>query len=179
MATRMIVTSQPDVACDVCGRRLLRGEQPDVFLAGGRRRMVCELCAPRASAEGWLREAEQARTLNLSPARPRQGRNPLARWRRPSRLRSEPAPESAEMSAAPAQDEFDDRLHEVVDGEPVAGTTPVFAGAVVEPVAAPEAEIAATDASEEVQPAEEVEPSEEVEHAEEGSWRDAWMFVEE
>ena len=52
MATRTIVTSQPDVACDVCGRRLLRGEQPDVFLAGGQRRTVCELCAPRASARG-------------------------------------------------------------------------------------------------------------------------------
>jgi len=40
MATRSIVTSQPDVACDVCGRRLLRGELPDVFLAGGQRRTV-------------------------------------------------------------------------------------------------------------------------------------------
>ena len=33
MTTRSIVTSQPDVACDVCERRLLRGEQPDIFLA--------------------------------------------------------------------------------------------------------------------------------------------------
>jgi hypothetical protein len=55
MATRTIVTSQPDVECDVCERRLLRGEQPDVFLAAGRRRIVCELCAPRAAHEGWLR----------------------------------------------------------------------------------------------------------------------------
>jgi hypothetical protein len=80
MATRMIVTSQPDVACDVCGRRLLRGEQPDVFLAGGRRRMVCELCAPRASAEGWLRETEH-HTVSLPPSRPRRGRNLLDRLR--------------------------------------------------------------------------------------------------
>jgi hypothetical protein len=56
MATRSIVTSQPDVECDVCERRLLRGEQPDVFLAAGRRHLVCELCAPRAVQEGWLRE---------------------------------------------------------------------------------------------------------------------------
>lgn len=82
MATRMIVTSQPDVACDVCGRRLLRGEQPDVFLASGRRRMVCELCAPRASAEGWLRETED-RAVSLPPARPRRGRNLLDRLRQP------------------------------------------------------------------------------------------------
>ena len=54
MATRSIVTSQPDVACDVCGRRLLRGERSDLFLAAGRRRTVCELCAPRAAHEGWM-----------------------------------------------------------------------------------------------------------------------------
>jgi hypothetical protein len=80
MATRMIVTSQPDVACDVCGRRLLRGEQPDVFLAGGRRRTVCELCAPRASAEGWVRETDH-RAVSPPPPRPRRGRNLLERLR--------------------------------------------------------------------------------------------------
>jgi hypothetical protein len=58
MAARTIVTSHPDVACDVCGRRLLRGEQPDVFLGGGQRRMVCELCTTRATHEGWRRETE-------------------------------------------------------------------------------------------------------------------------
>lgn len=70
MATRAIVTSQPVVACDVCGRRLLRGETPDVFLAGGHRRTVCELCVPRATAEGWLREADR-HELGLRPPRPR------------------------------------------------------------------------------------------------------------
>jgi hypothetical protein len=49
MATRSIITNQPDVACDVCGRRLLRGEQSEVFLAAGQRRTVCELCSPRSS----------------------------------------------------------------------------------------------------------------------------------
>lgn len=44
------------MACDVCGRRLLRGERPETFIAGGSRRMVCELCVPRATHEGWLRE---------------------------------------------------------------------------------------------------------------------------
>jgi hypothetical protein len=58
MAARTIVTSHPDVECDVCGRRLLRGEQPDVFLGGGQRRMVCELCTSRATHEGWRRETE-------------------------------------------------------------------------------------------------------------------------
>jgi hypothetical protein len=80
MATRLIVTSQPDVACDVCERRLLRGELPDVFLAGGQRRTVCELCAPRAAHEGWLREADR-HSVSLPPSRSRRGRNLFDRLR--------------------------------------------------------------------------------------------------
>jgi hypothetical protein len=55
-ATREIQTNQLDLGCDVCGRTLLRGERAEPFLAGGARRQVCELCAPRAQAEGWIRE---------------------------------------------------------------------------------------------------------------------------
>lgn len=44
------------MACDVCGRTLLRGERADPYIAGGSRRMVCELCAARAANEGWIRE---------------------------------------------------------------------------------------------------------------------------
>jgi hypothetical protein len=80
MTTRTIVTSQPDVACDVCTRRLLRGEQPDYFIADGRRRLVCELCAPRATHEGWLRETEAAAEVTLPPMRPRRGRSLLDRF---------------------------------------------------------------------------------------------------
>lgn len=54
---RDIRTNQSDVACDVCGRTLLRGEDPVPFLAGGQRRQVCELCTARAAHEGWIREA--------------------------------------------------------------------------------------------------------------------------
>jgi hypothetical protein len=78
MSTRTIVTSQPDVACDVCERRLLRGEQPDVFLAAGERLIVCELCAPRAANEGWMREGDGA-SVALPPLRPRRGRSFLDR----------------------------------------------------------------------------------------------------
>jgi len=53
---KSITTSHTVVTCDVCGRRLLRGERAETFIAGGSRRMVCELCAPRAAHEGWLRE---------------------------------------------------------------------------------------------------------------------------
>ena len=80
MAARTIVTSHPDVACDVCGRRLLRGEQPDVFLGGGQRRLVCELCTPRATHEGWRREAE-AHTARPRSERPQRGRSLLGRLR--------------------------------------------------------------------------------------------------
>jgi hypothetical protein len=80
MTTRSIVTSQPDVACDVCARRLLRGEQPDYFIDAGRRRIVCELCAPRAAHEGWMRESDQG-SVTLPPMRPRRGRSLLDRLR--------------------------------------------------------------------------------------------------
>ncbi len=84
MTTRTIVTSQPDVACDVCERRLLRGEQHDIFLAAGRRRTVCELCAPRAAHEGWMRERD-SQSVSLPPMRPRRGRSFFERLRQVAR----------------------------------------------------------------------------------------------
>lgn len=56
MTPRTITTSHASVACAVCGRTLLRGERADVFLTGGSRRTVCELCVARAAHEGWIRE---------------------------------------------------------------------------------------------------------------------------
>jgi hypothetical protein len=53
---KSISTNAPVVNCDVCGRTLLPGETPDVFLAAGEKRNVCELCTQRASHEGWIRE---------------------------------------------------------------------------------------------------------------------------
>ncbi|HXR28782.1 MAG TPA: hypothetical protein VN772_04315 [Solirubrobacteraceae bacterium] len=101
MATRTIVTSQPDVACEVCERRLLRGEQPDVFIAAGRRLIVCELCAPRAAHEGWTRESE-TRSVSLPPLRPRRGRSFLDRLRQVGRpVLEDAADEAAEGAVAP------------------------------------------------------------------------------
>jgi hypothetical protein len=94
MTTRTIVTSQPDVACDVCDRRLLRGEQPDVFLAAGRRRTVCELCAPRAVHEGWLRETER-QSVSLPALRPRRGRSFFERLRQVGAPRGTPGGRTA------------------------------------------------------------------------------------
>jgi hypothetical protein len=99
MTTRTIVTSQPDVACDVCERRLLRGEQPDVFIAAGRRRIVCELCAPRAAHEGWMRETDSP-SVALLPLRPRRGRSLFDRLRQVGRPAEAPAVADAEGGAA-------------------------------------------------------------------------------
>src|SRR4051812_16424702 len=56
VSRKSISTNAPVVNCDVCGRTLLPGETPYVFLAGGEKRNVCELCTQRASHEGWIRE---------------------------------------------------------------------------------------------------------------------------
>ncbi len=117
MATRTIVTSQPDVACDVCARRLLRGEQPDVFVGAGRRRIVCELCAPRAAHEGWLRETDN-QSLSLPPARPRRGGGLFERLPVPFRARRDadgstaiaPVPTAGAAEALPAS-AVEDVLH--------------------------------------------------------------------
>ena len=64
----------------MCGRTLLRGEQADVFLAGGTRRNVCELCTQRASHEGWIREGLDDATVR-SRAQNGRSRSFLARLR--------------------------------------------------------------------------------------------------
>ena len=56
MAPKAIHTSHTVIACDVCGRTLLRGEHAAVFISGGSRKTVCELCTARAAHEGWIRE---------------------------------------------------------------------------------------------------------------------------
>ena len=74
MTRKSITTSHAAVACDVCGRTLLRGENSDVFLAGGSRRTVCELCTARATHEGWIREGLD---LSAGTRRTREGRRSL------------------------------------------------------------------------------------------------------
>jgi hypothetical protein len=56
MNRKDVRTLHDAVACDVCGRTLLRGEQAETYLAGGSRRQVCELCTARAAHQGWIRE---------------------------------------------------------------------------------------------------------------------------
>ncbi len=106
MATRTIVTSQPDVECEVCERRLLRGEQPDVFLAAGRRRIVCELCAPRAAHEGWMRETD-SHSVTLPPMRSRRGRSFFDRLRQVARPPGETAAADADTAEEQENGSYD------------------------------------------------------------------------
>ena len=80
MNSRTIVTSHPDVASDVCERRLLRGEQPETFLVAGAPRTVCELCAPRAAHQGWKRISDLEAASSVV-ARPRRARGIFERFR--------------------------------------------------------------------------------------------------
>jgi len=102
LTRKSISTNAPVVSCDVCGRTLLRGESADVFLHGGLRRMVCELCTQRAAHEGWIREGLDGATVRAGAERGRRSRGLLARLR--SRAGEAPAaagPDGPEPAAPP------------------------------------------------------------------------------
>jgi hypothetical protein len=141
MATRTIVTSQPDVSCDVCERRLLRGEQPDVFIAAGRRRTVCELCAPRAAHEGWMRESD-SQSLKLPPMRARRGRSLIDRLRQVGKPGEAADAESSDLAAEIEPDSYlEPQPYDFLDGYERTGADPVPArGHVQEAYAEPEYE---------------------------------------
>jgi hypothetical protein len=65
----------------VCGRTLLRGEHAEHYLAGGERRMVCDLCGPRAQHEGWIRESGADDLALRHPRHEGRGRSFLERLR--------------------------------------------------------------------------------------------------
>lgn len=121
MNRKSIVTNAPIVSCDVCGRTLLRGENGDVFLHGGSRRTVCDLCTSRAMHEGWIREGLEG-TMQQTGERGGGSRSLLHRLRR--RRDAREAAASPDQPVEPAY-ETDDDYYE--DEHPVA---PV----VVEPV---------------------------------------------
>jgi len=58
MPPRTIQPQDTVITCAVCGRTLLQGEQPEVYLVNGSRRHVCDLCTVRANHQGWIRESE-------------------------------------------------------------------------------------------------------------------------
>src|SRR2546427_5007395 len=69
-------------ACDVCHRTMLKGEWAEPYLTPSReRRLVCELCAPHAQREGWLRESA-APNAPAQPQRQPERRGLFRRWAR-------------------------------------------------------------------------------------------------
>jgi hypothetical protein len=69
-----------DASCDICGRTLLRGERADVYLYGGSRHDVCELCVGRAVHAGWVREGTEP-DFDEAGTRGDGRRSLLGRWR--------------------------------------------------------------------------------------------------
>jgi hypothetical protein len=88
--------TEDHVSCEVCHRTMLKGEEAEPYLTPSReRRLVCQLCAPRAQHEGWIREAG-APEMPARPARQPERRGLLRRRRR----RDEDVAESAPMAEA-------------------------------------------------------------------------------
>src|SRR2546421_9762458 len=76
-------------ACDVCHRTMLKGEWAEPYLTPSReRRLVCQLCAPHAQREGWIRESA-APNAPAQPQRPPERRRLLSRF---GRRREAPTP---------------------------------------------------------------------------------------
>src|SRR3954447_6376854 len=123
--TRDIRTNQTDVACDICGRTLLRGEHAEGYLAAGQRRLVCELCTARAQHEGWIRESGGDDLALRHPRGDGRGRSFIERFRarreRAREVSDEISAETARVEPAPAprrrerereRDDFDTGQHE-------------------------------------------------------------------
>jgi hypothetical protein len=107
---KSIQTNGPIVSCDVCGRTLLRGERHDVFLHGGSRRTVCELCTARAAHEGWIREGLDGATVRAHGERRRGSFLQRLRSRRVDgvpRPEHEPPGPGTEFAGAPLGADFD------------------------------------------------------------------------
>ena len=91
-----------------------------MFLAGGQRRTVCELCVPRAAAEGWLREADD-HASSVRPTRSRRGVSLFGRLRqlrepvqRP--LRRESQPVAGRDGSAEGDELGEEELYDFLEG---------------------------------------------------------------
>jgi hypothetical protein len=138
MTRKSITTSHAVLSCDVCGRTLLRGEEASPFIAGGARRLVCELCTARAAHEGWIREGVDDSLSARGNGRERRG-SLLQRLR--SRPRREPDPPPARGSRRRPEPDRGERGAPAPEpaAESLLDDRPAYAGEDVEaaPVARP------------------------------------------
>ncbi len=110
-------------ACDVCHRTMLKGEWAEPYLTPSReRRLVCELCAPHAQREGWIRESAAPE----APAQPQRQPERRGLFRRFSRRRegvgpaeSTPLEHDQEGGSARWSDPVEANSQEQVHDEPV------------------------------------------------------------
>jgi hypothetical protein len=103
MPPKAIQPQDTVISCAVCGRTLLQGEQPEIYLVNGTRRHVCDLCTVRANHQGWIRESEGPQIGHRTGAGERRPLLDRLRGRR-ERRRAEPAPGPA-PEPAPAEAE--------------------------------------------------------------------------
>jgi hypothetical protein len=110
----MNVNPTPDdnPSCDVCHRTMLKGESAEPYLTPSReRRHVCQLCAPRAQHEGWIRES-------AAPHEPARPQRPPERRRFFRRGRRRDLDEGRPAEPAPVGDDFgDDRARRAPEAE--------------------------------------------------------------
>jgi hypothetical protein len=84
--SKQVRAIEEHVVCEVCGRTMLKGERTEPYLAPSReRKLVCQLCGPRAQQEGWIRESASPATP-VRPPRPQQSRRLFRLGRRRSAL---------------------------------------------------------------------------------------------
>ena len=94
MVPKTIMPQDAVVSCAVCGRTLLQGEQPEIYLVNGARRPVCELCTVRANHQGWIRESEGPQIGHRGARDGDRGLLDRLRGRRTRRRMPEPADEA-------------------------------------------------------------------------------------
>jgi hypothetical protein len=124
MSTRLPEIEENN-ACDVCHRTMLKGEYAEPYLTPSReRRLVCELCAPRAQREGWIREAA-APEAPAHPQRPPERRGLFRRGRRRETAAPAGEPHLPAREPEPAPSGHEERV--VANGDEPMGEEPVLA----------------------------------------------------
>jgi hypothetical protein len=103
--TRRLDLQREPVACEVCGRTLLRGESPVTFYGGQTAHRVCDLCTTAAHRQGWLREGTEL--AQAAPAaHSERARSLVARLR----TAREPVRERAPMERTERREDRDEPL---------------------------------------------------------------------